>query len=117
MSPRPSLADLNDRFRSRLGVPTFGDEVPGQFVFTRGIQGLPPEVQIELWRAVRMFDGFTEDSDPYGEHDFGSIDHPAAGRVFWKIDYYDRTYSAGTEDPCDLAQTRRDLTLMLAEEY
>jgi hypothetical protein len=31
---------------------------------------------------VRSFDTFTEDNAPYGEHHFGSLDHPQAGKVF-----------------------------------
>ena len=117
MSPRPALAEINDTFRARLGVPSFEDAIPGRFVFTRGIEALAPEVQIDLWFQVRDFDAFTEDNDPYGEHDFSAIDHPVAGKVFWKIDYYDPSYSKGSEDPSDIAQTRCVLTVLLAEEW
>ncbi|MCC2099426.1 MAG: DUF3768 domain-containing protein [Hyphomicrobiales bacterium] len=117
MSRLDTIAELNDRFRSQLGMPCFGNVVPGRIMFTRGIMELPPEAQIDIWMLVRNFDAFTEDNDPYGEHDFGSLDHPVAGKVFWKIDYYDPSYTAGSEDPADPVKTRRVLTLMLAEEY
>jgi hypothetical protein len=29
-----------------------------------------------------MFDAFTEDDDPWGEHDFGAFDHEGE-RIFW----------------------------------
>lgn len=117
MSPRLSLAEQNDRFRSRLGVPVFGTDLLGRFVFTRGIEALAPEVQIDIWFRVRDYDAFTEANDPNGEHDYGAFDHPQAGKVVWKIDYYDLSFTQGSEDPCDFAKTRRVLTVMLAEEW
>lgn len=51
----------------------------------------------------------------YGERDFGAFDH-AGERIFWKIDYYDRTLRHGSEDPSDPTQTVRLLTIMFASE-
>lgn len=82
MTARPTIAELNDEFRSRLGAPVFGKTIPGRFVWTRGIDALPPEVQIDIWERVRCFSDFTEDNDPYGEHDFGVFVHPDAGKIF-----------------------------------
>ena len=65
---------------------------------------------------MQSFNAFTPDNDPHGEHDFGSVEH-AGLKVFFKIDYYDKTLSAGSEDPSDPAQTTRVMTLMLAQEY
>ena len=65
---------------------------------------------------VRAFDAFSEDNDPYGEHDFGSFSH-AGQTLLWKIDYYDRTLTAGSEDPADPEATIRVLTVLLASEY
>ncbi len=68
-------------------------------------------------RKLREFDNFTDDNDPYGEHDFGSFEHDGM-KIFWKIDYYDKHCSArGSEDPSDPEQTLRVLTIMLAHEY
>ena len=66
---------------------------------------------------VRDFDNFTEENDPYGEHDFGAFEVEGVGRIFFKVDYYDTDYSGGSDDPTDLEKTRRVLTVMLAEEY
>lgn len=109
MSPRPTLAEINDRFRRSF--------TGGEIYLTRGIADLPPEAQAEIVMTVRSFDSFTEDNDPYGEHDFGAFDHPVAGKVFWKIDYYDPDKERGSEDPLDPAKTSRVLTILLAEEW
>jgi hypothetical protein len=73
-------------------------------------------VQSRIRELVETFSAFTHDNDPYGEHDFGAIEHDGT-RVFWKIDYYDTDYQYGSSDPSDPAQTRRVLTIMLADEY
>ncbi len=67
-----------------------------------------------LMQAVREFDSFTEDNDPYGEHDFGSLEWRGE-KVFWKIDYYDKDLKWGL-DPRDI-DCKRVLTVMLASEY
>lgn len=54
--------------------------------------------------------------DVYGEHDFGSFEI-GEEHLFWKIDYYDLSLLYGSKDPADATQTKRVLTIMLAEEY
>lgn len=110
------IADLNDRLRSSVGMPVFGKS-PGKVYMTAGIAALPPETQICIMAEVRGFSDFTEDNDPYGEHDFGSFDYPGAGRILWKIDYYAPDMRHGSEDPADPEKTVRVLTVMLATEY
>lgn len=83
-------------------------------MITQGVQALD-DVGAVLER-VRTFDAFDGDNDPYGEHDFGSFVHNGE-TIFWKIDYYDRTLTAGSEDPTDPEATIRVLTVMLASEY
>lgn len=117
MSRHQRIAAINDCFRAKLGLEGCRNEVPGRYCATRGIAALAPEIQLEVWNEVRKFDRFTEDNDPYGEHDFGVIQHSQAGKIFWKIDYYDASFETGSEDPTDLQKTHRVLTLMLAEEW
>lgn len=64
----------------------------------------------EIISAVRTFDSFTRDNDPYGEHDFGSLEINGT-RYFWKIDYYDDSYSCFQEDG------NRVLTIGRMDEY
>lgn len=88
----------------------------GTVLCTSGIQALGEVMVREAIQALMRFDDFSNDNDPYGEHDFGSIE--LAGRtIFWKIDYYDLDLNGGSPDPADVAVTSRVLTIMLAEEY
>ncbi|GAA4170841.1 DUF3768 domain-containing protein [Shinella granuli] len=112
------VAEHNDHFRSMIHIPHFGTpEIDGRVLVTRGISALSPLAQISILAAVRTFNAFTPDNDPYGEHDFGTVADSEAGRVFWKIDYYDTDYRYGSENPADPTVTRRVLTVMLASEY
>ncbi len=69
-----------------------------------------------IHQKIRAFGGFTEDNDPYQEHDFGAIDHQGQ-KIFWKIDYYAPDMQHGSENPADPKQTKRVLTIMLASDY
>ncbi|OCJ67343.1 hypothetical protein A6U97_00925 [Agrobacterium tumefaciens] len=102
------IRELNDIFRSTW--------LTGTVLMTSGIKSLPDAIQSRIVEAVQKFDAFTPDNDPHGEHDFGSV-IIEGHRVFWKIDYYDRTMQYGSEDPANPAVTERVLTMMLAEEY
>ncbi len=80
MDPRDRIAALNDEFR-RTGVG-------GRTVITYGVRQLGDEAVRRALEAVRTFEAFTEENDPYGEHDFGSF--KIAGRtLFFKIDLYE----------------------------
>lgn len=83
-------------------------------VITVGIEALD-EMEAIL-RAVQQYDGFTEDNDPYQEHDFGSFRHNNQ-TVFWKFDYLDIDLQMHSLDASDPSITTRVLTVMLAEEY
>ncbi len=85
-------------------------------VVTQGIAQLPAKQQRELLEKVQNHSNFTEDNDPYKEHDFGRIE-PFGEEFYWKIDYYDKSLTKGSEDPSNPECTTRVLTLMLAQEY
>ena len=65
---------------------------------------------------VRNYNDFSNDNDPYGEHDFGDFIHESI-KYFWKIDYYNLNYSGLSEDISNPELTNRVLTIFLAEEY
>ena len=80
---------------------------------TAGVQALG-NVDAVL-RQVQVFEAFTPDNDPYGEHDFGQITLEGT-TFFWKIDYYDLDLHMHSPDPSNETVTARVLTIMLAEE-
>ena len=103
------IAELNDRFRK-------GDLTHGRIVGSEIFSNLNPDRQLALIRLVRAFDDFRPENDPYGEHDFGSIE-VEGDKWFFKIDYYDKNLEYGSEDPSDPTQTRRVMTIMHCSEY
>lgn len=98
------IAELNDAFRQN----------PVGYMYTVGIMALDPVLLCDIVTRIQDFNKFTEENDPYGEHDFGSFEI-RGHKIFWKIDYYDEWLKHGTE-PLD-PKCRRILTVMLAEEY
>ena len=119
------IARLNDFARSAMGVACTA-------VATVGFRSLPEGDQSQVRELIETFDAFTEDNDPHGERDFGTIYQLGDGqwtterprvrddereRVFWKLDYYDRDLRFASEDAADPTRTRRVLTIMLSDEY
>lgn len=99
---------LNDLLRS-TGI---GWEI----LVTRGIQALREDYRNRLIMAVRSFDNFTPDNDPYSEHDFWNIALVGQNNYF-KIDYYDKNREYGSEEPSNPSITSRVMTIMSASEY
>ena len=102
------IRELNDQLRQKA--------IGGRIVITRGIQALGPDGVRQVLTAVARFDDFTEDNDPWGEHDCAILT-VAGRRVIFKHDYYDRDLTYHSPDASDPAVTERVLTIMLAEEY
>ena len=106
------IRKLNDRFRT-------GDKtIPGSWMMTAGVQVLLDNEagKAKLISMIADFNAFDEDNDPHHEHDFGAFDF-AGQRLFWKIDHYARGMMHGSEDPADVTNTIRVLTIMRADEY
>ncbi len=107
--PHLRIRDLNDRFR-REGQGN------GTILVTRGIKDYGDDFVLKVVDGVRSFDAFSQDNDPWGEHDFGAVDIEGQ-RVFFKIDYYNPDCTAGSENPANEGITHRVLTIMLPSEY
>ena len=103
-----AIRALNDRFRQ-----TFNG---GRVVATAGIMALDEAARLRIFIAVQAFVAFDEGNDPYGEHDFGSLEAEGE-RVFFKIDYPAPGGSMHSEDSADAAKTERVMTIMFASEY
>ena len=102
------IRQLNDQLRCK--------SVGGRIVITRGIEALGSRAAANVLAAVAGFDDFTEDNDPWGEHDCAVLTVDGR-RIIFKIDYYDRDLAYHSPDASDPAVTQRVLTVMLAEEY
>ena len=105
------IAELNDNLRKNLFTPG-----QNQVFISHGVNSLPYLEQVRLLDKVQKFNDFNEDNNPYGERDFSRIEHNGTN-YFWKIDYYNETMDAGSENPADETITTRVLTIMRADEY
>jgi len=102
------IAKLNDSLR------TTG--MGGTCVMTQGVMHMGDDIISKVMQQIISFDNFTADNDPYGEHDFGSVTHQGQ-TYFWKIDYYDHSYTCHSPDATDASVTNRVMTVMLNSEY
>ena len=103
-----TIRELNDALRIK------GEG--GQIFMTRGVKEKGQAFVDTAIAALRTYEDFTPENDPYEDHDFGRIefdDEP----LLWKIDYYDQNMEFGSDDPSNPEKTTRVLTLMLADEY
>ena len=99
---------LNDELRQKL--------IGGMAVITPGIAALGEEAVARIVKTIEVYDDFCHANDPHEEHDFGAFDADGK-RIFFKIDYYDKTLSMHSPDASDPTVTKRVITIMLAEEY
>ena len=102
------IRELNDQLRCK--------GIGGRVLITRGIEALGPDGARDVLTAVAGFNDFSEDNDPWGEHDCAVLT-VNGHRVIFKIDYYDRDLQFHSPDASDPAVTERVLTVMLSEEY
>jgi hypothetical protein len=104
------IRELNDRLRKTM--PRAQDVV----LIVGSLKDEPPALQMLAYNHTRAFTGFTEDNDPYGEHDCASFEVEGK-RFLFKIDYYDHNLQFHSPDPSDPDLTRRVLSIMYASDY
>lgn len=108
------LSRQNDAFRQALGSH---GKFRGRMVGTPAVSALPAEALNMLLEAVRDFEGFDDDDDPYGDHDFGAVTF-AGEKWFWKIDCFENDECEfGAITPEQPEHCFRVLTIMRADEY
>jgi len=108
METANKIARLNDLLRK--------EGVGGRVMMTQGIQTLSDETRKNVFQAIRNFDNFTTDNDPYKERDFAALTVDGE-RINFKFDYYDKSMQYASDDPSDPSITERIMTVMLASEY
>lgn len=103
------IAQMNDTLRQ-------GQLKNATIVITQGVKALGEFFLAKVSREVAVYDEFSEDNDPHGEHDFGSLKIDGE-KLFWKIDAYDLELKYHSPDAANPILTHRVLTIMLASEY
>ena len=103
-----AIRNLNDALRQ-----TFEG---GQVLMTPGVTGLASQTLAKVFVAVRDFDDFNEDNDPFQTHEFGMVDVDGE-RIMFKLDAYDENLEYGSPNPANPEVTRRVMTILLASEY
>ena len=101
-SKAETIARKNDRIRKNL--------TGAIIMVTPGVQSLSEEDREEVFNKIRNFSEFDKGNDPYGEHDFGAVEH-GGDKYFFKFDYFDNALKYFKEDG------NRILTIMRADEY
>lgn len=100
-------ARLNDRLR-KTGRN-------GEIVLSPGVSALCLEDQLEIFLAIQMFDGFTVDTDPTGEHRSGVV-YAAGYQILWEIDDHGLGPRIRLTQTATSAHPRRAMKIMLAKE-
>ena len=112
-----TIAEHNDRFRTTWAADF---TISGQIVMTQAVAALCPAWMVRMMQAIQHFDDFTEDNDPYGDHSFGAVEITIGDdtkTIWFKIDLYDLNLEYGAEDPTDLDQTKRVMTILFPSDY
>ena len=103
-SGNTELSETAQRYdRLRKSIPFV--QPPAALVVTGGLAAAFPDDLPSILTKVKEFSTFTQDNDPWHEHDFGAFEHKGE-KMFWKIDDH-----RGNEG------YNLVLTVMLASDY
>jgi hypothetical protein len=87
-----------------------------RIVVTAAFAELDAHTKANALHRVRTFKAFDVGNDPYHEHDMAFFDLDGE-KYFWKFDYYALDLRHGSDDPSEVENTRRVLTIGLASDY
>lgn len=102
------IARLNDQLR-KTGIG-------GTVMITQGVQRITGFDGAVLATALANYSDFDPDNDPHGERDFGMMTLWGHD-LLWKLDYYDKELTFGSDDPANPDITHRVLTVLLSSEW
>ena len=88
----------------------------GTIVMSPGIRALHTDTIDAIMAAVRSFNDFNRENDPFCEHNSAHLVVEGI-KVFWHIEYRDSLGGEVSEEPENPDATDRVLTVMLAEEW
>ena len=112
--PLSPIAIQNDEYRRCRGEPDQTD-LRGNVLITRSVDALPDDEQKRVLDAVKSFDSFSIENDPYLEHDFGLV---LSNTYYFKFDYFSNDeFEHGSDNPADPTRTHRLLTIARLDEY
>lgn len=112
------VAEQNDQFRRWhcLGERKPGGFVPGKMVWTASFEAREADFKRAALKAIGEIEEFAAENDPARFHEFGAVE--IDGETVWfKVDYFDKTYEWGAEDPSDLQNTCRVMTIMFPSDW
>jgi hypothetical protein len=101
---------LNDQLR------TTGAGHNGRVIAVGSLAQAGQEILEKAVKGLRSFADFSEDNDPYGEHDCASFEVDGE-RFMFKIDYYTLDELHGSEHPEDPAVTIRVCSVFYTSDY
>ena len=106
---------LNDSFRRAVCATASPHDA--SVTLTPAIRSLPQRYLSEIWELLHNYEHSTDDlEDPYSTHDFGAIEHPICGTIFWHIETLDSSFDTSLNALKAGESPQRRLTLMLATE-
>ena len=110
--PRATTRLLNDRFRKNRALLLNHLEITDRVAELLKANCGDTSALID---QIAAHDEFDQDSDPYGEGDFGALDF-CSHRIVWRILYFAPDMKSGSPNPADSKGTVRVISIMLASE-